>query len=169
MVAGEGPPSRPRVKPHCLERMEQNASGFRIGTCPGSGRHLASRGTPKSTASPCTAQPRGDAEWQGELRSLAKTIPPRLRQQISSGTLHSSYPLPILISGASPPHRAPPVASGVSSSPPHQQCSPSSLTLLLSPDFSLPPSLPGLSAPFPFSSVTCSFSHKQGGAWTPGF
>ena len=103
MVAGEGPPSRPRVKPHCLERMEQNASGFRIGTCPGSGRHLASRGTPKSTASPCTAQPRGDAEWQGELRSLAKTIPPRLRQQISSGTLHSSYPLPILISGASPP------------------------------------------------------------------
>ena len=95
--------SRPRVKPHCLERMEQNASGFRIGTCPGSGRHLASRGTPKSTASPCTAQPRGDAEWQGELRSLAKTIPPRLRQQISSGTLHSSYPLPILISSASSP------------------------------------------------------------------
>lgn len=164
-MAGEGPPPRPRVKPHCLERMELTTSGFRIGTCPGSGRHLASRGTPKSTASPCTAQPRGDAEWQGELGSLAKT------NSTQAETADFLWNSPQFLPTPHPYFRclSPSVLllspSGVSSSP-HPL---TEFPLLSHPPplpRLLPPSLPGLCAPFPF--LFCNLQLQPQAGWCMG-
>ena len=113
---------------------------------------------------PCTAQPRGDAEWQGELRSLAKMN--STQAETADFLWNSAQFLPT-------PHPyfrclSPTVlllsSSGVSSSHPH-----SPPTVL--PFLSHPPPLPRFLPPSqaclhlsPFSSVTCSFSRKPGSA-----
>lgn len=134
VVAGEGPPPRPRVKPHCLERMELTTSGFRIGTCPGSDRHLAFRGTPKSTASPCTTQPRGDTEWQGELRSLAKTNSTQAETADFLWNSPQFLPTPHPYFLSPPPHIVPPSLSP-SSSPQTSPSLPSRPMCTFSPSF----------------------------------
>lgn len=107
-----------------------------IETCPGFGRHIVSRSTPKSTPAPSTADPEGDTKCQWEPRGLLRQFPPRL-SRVSSVIRHgSSLCLP---PSSSPLHA---LSSGVTLSL-HSVLS--SFTLLL---------LPGTSASLPSRSLS---------------